>query len=296
MTGAARDHAATVRARWLGAELRRLREAAGYGSQVEVASLVGMSLAKLSRLEGGKRRIKVEDAAALLALYRVTGPARENLLRLCREGAERGWWLRASAHEERVAVHTRFESWATAITEYQPLAIPVLLQTPEYLRATLESSGLAPSEVERGIRLGVARRGSLNRDFPPRYTALVGETALRCAAAAREVVADQFLHLTLMAHRPCVTLRVVPNSAAQAACGGAFALMDFAAAPALVALESATSFLYLEESHEVRTYRGLARSLLRHALSHDDSVRFVAELADGVDHVKTTPRASITTP
>ena len=83
----------TIRSRELGAALRDVRLAAGMTLE-GVRDEIKISPSKLSRIENGVRGAKIEDVAGLLALYRVTGKPRDELLDLCRSASEPGWWQR----------------------------------------------------------------------------------------------------------------------------------------------------------------------------------------------------------
>ncbi|MGH3897494.1 MAG: helix-turn-helix domain-containing protein, partial [Pseudonocardiaceae bacterium] len=82
----------TVRRRQLGMELRRLRELAGK-SQDDAAEWLGIDPTAVSRMESGKRRVTVSHLRSYLQLYGVGSPAADYLLQLCRESAQRGWYV-----------------------------------------------------------------------------------------------------------------------------------------------------------------------------------------------------------
>ena len=65
-----------MRRRRLGAELRRLREAAGLTGEQVIDQLGWASASKLSRLENGRSRPSVDDVARLLDLYKVDSAER----------------------------------------------------------------------------------------------------------------------------------------------------------------------------------------------------------------------------
>ncbi|MCP2256734.1 Helix-turn-helix domain-containing protein [Streptoalloteichus tenebrarius] len=273
------DDNPTVRARQVGAELRRLREAAGY-TGAEVARYLDMSPSKLSRLENGKRSIKVEDAAALLALYRVNGPTRSDLLELCRGTGETGWWQRSSPHSNGISAYSQFESKATAIANFQPQLVPGLLQTPDYMRLVFSYGDLSDEETEHRVAHRLARKSVLSKAKPPRFTALVDEAALLRVMETPSVAAEQLQYIVLMAQRPSVTLRVALLTAGHLPTSSPFVIMDFADAPSIVVLEAPTTAVYIEDRREVREYRKLLHTILRLSLSHDESVRRVAEMAE----------------
>ena len=71
-----------------GAQLRALREAAGF-TQEELATIAGLSVHAVSALERGeRRRPHVETVRALSAALDLTGPTRDSLLASARAPAE----------------------------------------------------------------------------------------------------------------------------------------------------------------------------------------------------------------
>ncbi|MGQ0778974.1 MAG: helix-turn-helix domain-containing protein, partial [Pseudonocardiales bacterium] len=83
----------SIRSRQVAAELRTLREQAGF-SGADVAKRIGMSTSKISRIETGNSGLQSEDVASLLGLYQVPVAVRDELLDLLRRSEERGWWTR----------------------------------------------------------------------------------------------------------------------------------------------------------------------------------------------------------
>src|SRR5947209_7628566 len=84
----------TARRIILGAQLRRLREAASI-TRGEAGYAIRGSESKISRLELGRVGFKERDVADLLTMYGVTSPAeRDAVMELARQANERGWWHR----------------------------------------------------------------------------------------------------------------------------------------------------------------------------------------------------------
>src|SRR5690348_16259669 len=81
----------TLLRRQLGAELRRLRERT-HRTVAEVASDLGWSPSKLSRIETATIGVNGADLERLLAGYGVTGRDRTRLLALRGQARQRSWW------------------------------------------------------------------------------------------------------------------------------------------------------------------------------------------------------------
>src|SRR5262245_28018045 len=81
----------TVRARELGLALRRAAEAADMDGK-KLARWLGFSESKISKIFSGTRHTTDIDVACILAVSGITGPARDNLIKLATEAHEPGWW------------------------------------------------------------------------------------------------------------------------------------------------------------------------------------------------------------
>jgi transcriptional regulator with XRE-family HTH domain len=271
----------TVRARQLGATLKESRQVAGMPGDY-VARKLGVSVSKISRLESGHRSPKLEDVAGMLALYGVTGKAREDLLKLCIEAqsGETGWWQhREMSKNQRTLI--QLESAATQIVNYTPLLLPGLLQTGEYTRAVFRDVMLYPDdESEERMVTRLARHSVLMRDRPPHLLAVIYEPALRLPIGGPGVHERQLNHLVQSAQRPHITLHVVPESA-----GGhpgllaGFTLLESADAKPVIFLDDRTYSLFLEEKSDLDAYNAALERLLTITLSPRESVDFIADLA-----------------
>ncbi|MGH4013617.1 MAG: DUF5753 domain-containing protein [Pseudonocardiaceae bacterium] len=138
------------------------------------------------------------------------------------------------------------ENKAVAISDFEAIFVPGLLQTGEYARAVISGNVNVPSdEVDDRVAARLARQNLFSRDRPPRFTFYLHESVLRTPVGGRAVMGDQLHHLVRMSARPYLTLRVLPISlGAHAAMTGAFRLMEFAEFKPVAYLESETSSLW----------------------------------------------------
>ena len=281
MTMMLQNSDSTVRVEVLGEELRRLREASGL-TLAEVVSRIGISESHLSRFEKGKRVPSPEDVSALLVIYGVTGEKRHELLVLARKAGQPGLWQRDGSPGSRFATLKILESRATALVSFEPLVIPGLLHTMPYAKACarkilmLEDWAMVDEHV-----VGRMHRQAVLRGYgAPPLIAIIGEAALRCPVGGRIVLRNQLRYLVEAAERPNVTLRVVPTAVGgHPALHGGFLRMRFADRASVVFLENRTSSLFLEEPSDVNVYDQAIVGLLSVALSEENSVRLVAEMA-----------------
>jgi hypothetical protein len=105
----------------------------------------------------------------------------------------------------------------------------------------------------------------LTRDNPPRFWAVVDESALRRSVGSEPgVLRGQLMHLLEANERPNISLQFVPLShGGHAAAGGSFTLLRFAQPdmPDVVYLEQLTSALYLDKNEDVAQYEKALKEL-----------------------------------
>jgi transcriptional regulator with XRE-family HTH domain len=213
-----------VRRRRLGAELRRLREAAGLTGDQVVERIGWASSSKVSRIENGRSRPDPADVAVLLELYGVTGRRRDQLVALARDAGNSRWLRAYPVMTQRQRGYAELEAGCSEILEYGQLVVPGLLQAPGYARwRILGAQALGPAQpppprpsgdIDTEVAARTARQGLLMREVdPPRYDAVLEESAFTRRAGPPEVLADQLDHLCALADLAHVTLRVLPPSA-----------------------------------------------------------------------------------
>ncbi len=270
-----------MRRRRLGAELRRLREAADLTIE-RVAGELECSDSKISRIETGQVGATPRDVRDMLALYDVPDEQREKLVKLAREARQRGWW--GEYGDVPIADLMGFEAAAVSIRSYQTLLVPGLLQTVDYARAVIRavSADMPGEEVERRVKFRMARQERLTQGGAPALWTILDEAVLRRPVGGRCVLQEQLDQLMKIGALPTVTLQVLPFAAGEhAGMDGNFTIFGFAE-PAdvdVVYLENITRELVLEGAEEVSRYRRAFDLLRRAALGPDDSAAFLAALA-----------------
>ncbi|MGH3322688.1 MAG: helix-turn-helix domain-containing protein [Streptosporangiaceae bacterium] len=278
----------TVRRHRLGAELRQLREAAGLTGDQVVASVGWGSASKLSRIENGRSRPNLADILDLLDLYGTTGAQRETITAIARDAAStRGWWRSVADLGERQRQCAELEAGAVEIREYHQLVVPGLVQTPEYTRTRVTSALDVYGNLDVGAEVDArqSRQALLADDDPPRYEAVIDEAALRRRVAPAEVMRGQLRRLVEAAGLPNVTLRVLPFDARVAdyyVPHTSFLFFRFADPddPEVVLLETLTSDVQLADEDDIARYRLVFDWLRAAALPPDESIAFLAALAD----------------
>jgi hypothetical protein len=250
----------TVLRMLLGAHLRRLRDAAGV-SREDAGWEIRSSESKISRMELGRVSFKERDVADLLTLYGVDDDdERTRLLTLAREANNPGWWHRfGDVLPSWFQSYLGLEAAAALIRTYEVQFVPGLLQTRDYAAAVvlLGHGKAGPDEIDRRVRVRMARQDLLTRANPPQVWAVIDEAVLRRPIGGREVMRGQLDALLQATKLPNVHLQVVPfRVGGHAAAGGAFSILRFPDSdlPDVVYVEQLTSALYLDKRDDVDHY------------------------------------------
>lgn len=273
---------APARMRRVAAELGDLRRQNGLRAE-EVAAVMGFSLSKLSRMENGRRGLRVDDVSALLGLYRVPAQRRDELLAMVRTGHERNWWQVSGDLPPNWRDLLQFEAEATAIYNWELTIIPGLLQTDEYAESIIRNA--APSlSADQRHELVVRRMDRQARYWArptAEFTAVIDETALRRPVGGAEVMRKQLKHLARATRTTNAVVQVVPLAADEhPGLIGSFMLMELLKERSLVYLEHRDHCVFLEEPPYVKSARDTVRRLRACALKTEDSVDLINKIAD----------------
>jgi hypothetical protein len=265
--GAAPAGGPTVLRMLLGAQLRRLREAAGI-SRDEAGYHIRASGSKISRLELGRVSFKERDVNDLLDFYGVTDAAEhDKLIQLTKEANATPWHQKfQDVMPDWFQVYVGLEEAAQLIRVYEVQFVPGLLQTEEYARAVVLQGepGAERDDVERRVALRMGRQKILTRENPPRYWVVIDEAALRRPMGGRDVHVAQMEHLIDLVSEPNITLQVMPfRYGGHAADGGAFTIMRFPETdlPDIVYMEYLTGAHYIDKPEEVERYAAVMERL-----------------------------------
>lgn len=285
------DLIATACYRELGAELRRLREAAGL-TGAELAHKIGWTTTRVSRCELGYVHLNEVDLITYLGFCGVFGAYGNEWRAMCREAYPKlGYWMKRHLPglEDSGRSLIFHEATASASTSYEPQFLPGLVQTESYIRA-LTQAQQPNTDVDSVVRTRMERQKLLRRPSPPLFAFFVHENALRLLVGNYAIMHEQVLALLLSAGLPHVTIRVVP-AAAQIMFGGSFRLFEYDNHPPLVYLDGLASGLFLEDGEYVDDYRALLPAIANIALSEGQSREWLAALASEYDREGANPDA-----
>ncbi|MFC5661935.1 helix-turn-helix domain-containing protein [Kitasatospora misakiensis] len=277
----------TVLRRRLGSELRRLRERTGLQAKA-VADTLRFSATKISRIESGQTTLKESDVRALLELYGVTDESElRQFISLTRRSTQRGWWHDyGDALPDWFQTYVGMESDASRIRAYETELIPGILQTSDYARAIFRAAladrpDNVDETVDRRAKLRLQRQEVFSRPDPPAVWAVLNETVLRRPVGGSEVMRGQVLHLLDAAHRPNITIQVLPLSiGAHAAMSMPFHILSFSDVPGhVVYIEALTSSLYLEKEADLARHEIVFDQLADAAMTPGESVSWMHQIA-----------------
>ncbi|MFD4261258.1 helix-turn-helix domain-containing protein [Streptomyces sp. NPDC058534] len=202
----------TVRQRRVGAELRKLRMAAGRNTEY-AAGLLGLDRTKVSNMEAGVRAISPERIQILASDYECRDQVYIDALISMAESRKRGWWdhYRGQLPQGLLDV-AELEWFSTRLRSLQTVHIPGLLQLSGYARAVFDSAlpPLPRSEVELRVALRMQRQKVLDHDSAVEYVTYVHECALHMQFGGRRNTREQLDHLCEVSERDNVDLRVLP--------------------------------------------------------------------------------------
>jgi hypothetical protein len=274
--------------RELGGELRRLR---GERRAVDVATALGWSESKLSRIETAHTGITEADLDRLLTLYGVRVEERGRLRDLARQGRVRAWWApyRSSVpdpYDEYLAL----EADATLISQWEAQVMPGLLQTDEYARAVIETGADTTDDDVIQRRLSV-RMGRPERFFhkqpEPRLDIVLDQGVLLREVGGRQVLLRQLERLFEATDQPNVDVLILPFVAgAHAGLTESFLVLEFAenTRNPVVHSEGLTGGHFRVKPEEIDVYQDAFDDLRERALSKEESRTVIAETRDRLAH------------
>lgn len=272
--------------RRLGAELRRLREAAGR-TQVDVGGQIGRSHPTLVNWERGKTKISKSDLVCLLAELRAPAELRKGLEQLRRESNQgtNQWAVYGLPDWLRPLVS--FEEDATLVETFQPVIIPGLLQIEDYARATHLAAPhvVASKDVDRWVTARMRRQQRLAAAEPLRLHAVISEAALRLEVGGHELMAAQLEQLVSAAKADNITIQVLPNSQdGHIGVASNLTLLHFAdpeVDPPLAYFDGPLGGHMISDEGDVAAMIKLHEDLRMPALDTDESAAMLAAILEG---------------
>ncbi|MCF0091736.1 helix-turn-helix transcriptional regulator [Micromonospora sp. MH99] len=277
----------TLRAQWLGQQMRELREKRGLTLKY-VAQYLERDFSSLARYERAEWPFRRDLVVALLDLYGVYDEReRERLIQLAQDAWRVDRWdngFDKTIYDNSFIDFPWLESRADEVCTYAAHLIPGLLQTRDYAEAVIrnaEPSSASEVEIRRWVQLRMDRQLLLDGPSPMRLAVIIEETALRRPVMSRSVMAAQLVHLARAAAKPTVEIRVLPLTLGlHAGLDGTFWLFRMPSPYSDVAhAETLGGRLFLESGNASRYVRAYDR-LREAALSATESAKLITALAE----------------
>lgn len=279
------DRGGVIPRRLLGAELRKLREDAGYKLE-DLARELLISTSKLSRLENAQGLPQLRDIRDLIRFYRIGETVQESSLLHWTEQSRRApWWKKISAPvPAATAEYLAFESAASEIHGYAAHFVPSLLQLPDYARELIRAiNDPEPHELEPLVALRLSRQEIITRKNDRAHLDIViDESALLRRTGSDDIMHAQLKKLATIAEQELnVTLRVLElHSGPQwAAFRGTFSVFRFPNGmhPDVANPEDVDK--YLDDSEQAHDFLDRFDALCDKAADPDHSVTILRRLA-----------------
>ncbi|MBC2908234.1 helix-turn-helix domain-containing protein [Streptomyces cupreus] len=273
----------TARQMRVGAELRKLREAAGLKA-AEAASLLGVNSTQMSQIESGVAGVSEERIRRLAANYTCADSELIDALVAMAGDRTRGWW-----EEYRGVLPAAYldlselDHYATFRHDVAVTHVPGLFQTEAYARALFAymNPECPENELEHRVRHRMQRKVIIEGPDPMPYETVIHEAALRIKVAGQAEFRAQLVRVLELSEADHVTVRVVP-----------FGLDDFAGAgsamvhlgglvPSLdtVVRDAPHGTAFVESAAQLEHFRKLFRRVREASLDSERSRDLIHQLA-----------------
>ncbi|WP_223205994.1 helix-turn-helix domain-containing protein [Streptomyces xanthii] len=255
--------------RYCGSQIKLWRTEAGVARET-LADEAGYGYEYVKSMENGRRR----PTTHLLQVADL----------LCKAGgkiAAAQQYLKPEPHPQRSQEFMSLERDAIAVSSYEPLLIPGLLQASEYAKALIGASSppLDDETVEQRVAGRLKRQEALTARPGVMFSFVVFEAALRTQVGGREVMKGQLERLLDVGELRNVSIQVLPFGRAYGvALRGAVVLLEMADHERYAYVEGPeTSTLYADADKVSALVR--AHDMIRmHALGPGDSAEFIRKV------------------
>ncbi len=256
-------------------------------TQEQVATEMEWSLSKMNRIEKAKSGISANDLKMLLSLYGITDQERtEELLALARAAKQSPWWSRYSdvAPPDLLEL-IEYEYAASAVSQFETMFVPGILQTEDYATAVLQGFLGEKSPAERVaalVELRTRRRELLTSENAPKFHFVLDESVIHRLVGSPAITSRQFMHLVRVAELSNVTIQIVPFAVGlHPGMTGPFEVVEFDDAPdeKIVFLEGPRGDFISDDPEETDSYLESFRRIIEKSLGPSDSVERLRKAA-----------------
>jgi transcriptional regulator with XRE-family HTH domain len=257
--------------RYFGKQLARYRKDARY-TQEKLSKEVYCAASLISMIENGLAVPQLEFAQRCDKVLNTGGRLAEIVEDLIPMELAEEWfreWL-------------DFEIRATVLKTYQPLLVPGLCQTTDYMRAVIRSGPyLTDEEVEEQVSARLARQEILYRKKPPQFVVLLDEVSPRRPIGGPRVMQEQLSHLLKLAEHPNIHIQVIPvDTGMYEGLRGPFVLAELGGLGEAVYLDTALRGVVIDKPAEVAQMRTIWEALRAEGLPQKQTVLFMRKTVE----------------
>ncbi|MFD7879863.1 Scr1 family TA system antitoxin-like transcriptional regulator [Streptomyces sp. NPDC059766] len=254
----------------LGVQVGTARRAAGL-TQRELGERLMLDEETVASIEQGRRPLKPDLAELLDELLDTRGLLAAGVANLP-EIDQFPMWAELYVQHEREAI---------ALSWYDALVVPGLLQTREYARALL--AGRVPAydadELETKVEARLGRQEILHRKAAPTLSFVVWEPALRMPTGGHETHLAQLRSLREHSQLPGISLQILPlDRTSHAGAAGPFILLETPDHQHLAYTESQRGSQWVSDPDEVSILARKYAMLRTQALTVEDSRSLLTSL------------------
>lgn len=254
---------------FLASELRRAREAKGM-KPTDVAKAVLVSEGLVRAWEKGRRIPQHDDLVRFeeqLGTGGLLTRMREELVKNEPAPEWMGRWI-------------EIEDQATQILWYQPLLIPGLLQTADYAREVITSSGRQIDDAEEQIQARLERQKILSAENSLVFVAIMDEGVLYRSIGDAKTMHEQLSRVLEITKQPNVFVHIVPlSSGAYPGLAGGFGIASMDGQE-FAYVDDAFSGDVLEHAEDVAVMKRVWETLRAEALPVKQSMELVAKAVE----------------
>ncbi|MCM1968771.1 MULTISPECIES: helix-turn-helix transcriptional regulator [unclassified Streptomyces] len=202
----------TARQVRLGAELRKLREAAGLKAR-EVAALIGTDSAQMTQIESGAAGVSEARVRQFAAHCSCTDEELIDALAAMATDQTHGWW---EAYRGQLPASfldlAELEHHATRRLDVEFLHVPGLFQTEDYARSifSYRVPELPTTDLDLRVQHRIQRRVVIEGPRPIPYDVVIHEAALRIRVTSRAATRTQLMRILDLSHADHINVRVIP--------------------------------------------------------------------------------------
>jgi hypothetical protein len=268
----------TAYSRYLGDELRRLRESCTSFNGRAMAIHLGWDPSKVSNIEHGKARATEVDLAQFMA----TCGKDLHYLEEFRQRYYKAFDTCVTARSDNLRMIVMSEATATKIYSYDVLTVHGLVQTARYARALFVDAQIeAPEDIEGHVQARMERQTVLRKVYRPECVFYVHELALRRRLGDAQLMKEQYLRLLHRTH----VFRIVPDTVSTF--HSPYQLFEFGKASPVVYTETDMAQVWAQDATVVARARKHFQRLDAVALGEEQSrsllMEYVGDLRDELD-------------